>query len=205
MSATRNPRAPDAIQAMTLSRFFFRSPQSAQRYAKRVFDVIASGATLIVLSPLFLVFSLAIKIESRGSVFDKRIEYCYSNQVIQTFRFRCNTESVIGRILLQSGIVQLPILINVIRGEMSIVGPRSYILPPLEISARQLPRDLQNTNFRPGLIGLTKTHLIDDPDRPADIQQQIDEDLSYVKRWSFFLDLKIVAMTFISKRGYTLH
>jgi lipopolysaccharide/colanic/teichoic acid biosynthesis glycosyltransferase len=190
---------------MTLSRFFFRSPQSVQRYAKRVFDVTASAATLIVLSPLFLFISLAIKIASGGPVFDRRIEYCYSNQVIQTLRFCCNTERVLGHILLQSGIVHLPTLINVIRGEMSIVGPRSYIVPPLEISGKQLPRDLRNSNFRPGLIGPAKSHLNDDPGRPADIQQQIDEDLSYVEGWSLFLDLKIVAMAFISKRSYRLH
>ena len=135
-----------------------------QLVVKRAFDIAASVMVLLVLCPLFLLASLAIKVESRGPIFSVKPEYCYNGQRIQVLRFRSRSrrsETVVGRILTRSGLKVLPMLINVLRAEMSIVGPHCHVgLPSIPVSD-QLSRELLNSPFRPGLIRLrspTRAH-----------------------------------------------
>jgi len=138
---------------MALSQEPRGATRSFQIVAKRLFDIIIAATVLIVISPLFLLASLAIKLGSRGPVFSGQIEYCYNNQKIKIFKFRCSTFGGLpthtGRFLFQSGLDRLPMLINVLRGEMSIVGPCSYIAPPSLPPAEHLSAALRR-NFRVG-------------------------------------------------------
>jgi lipopolysaccharide/colanic/teichoic acid biosynthesis glycosyltransferase len=96
-----------------------RSPRSPQLIAKRSFDVSASAAMLVILSPLFLVASLAVTLDSRGPIFSVSRKYCYKDQTIHVLNFRCR-ETFVGSSLTRSGLDRLPMLINVLRGDMSI-------------------------------------------------------------------------------------
>ena len=134
-----------------------RSARSPQLIAKRVFDIIVSTAIMAVLLPLFLLVALAVRLDSRGPIFSISRKYCYNNQTVHVLSFRCS-ETFIGSSLVRSGLDRLPMLINVLRGEMSIVGLRCYIGPPSIPVSDQLSLALRNTAFRPGLVNFEDQH-----------------------------------------------
>jgi lipopolysaccharide/colanic/teichoic acid biosynthesis glycosyltransferase len=133
-----------------------------QRVAKRALDLITATTALVVFSPTLLLVSLAIKLDSRGPVFCTQIRHGYSNQPIPVLKFRSTisisaTEKTscltrVGRLLRQTGADGLPMLINVLRGEMSIVEPCFYVTPPrlLEEPILQIGR---RNKMKPGLTG----------------------------------------------------
>ncbi len=168
-----------------------------QLFVKRGFDIVVSAAGLIVLSPLFLLISVAIKLGSRGPIFSARYEYCYNDQRIRTIKFRTIGSlfftTRIGHFLIQSGIERLPMLINVLRGEMSIVGPRCHITLPSIPGSDQLMLALLNSPFKPGLLSFGGPHE----------RGQIEADLFYVSNWSLLLDAKILFGYLFSKGAYT--
>jgi lipopolysaccharide/colanic/teichoic acid biosynthesis glycosyltransferase len=103
---------------------------------KRAFDIVAATMGLIILSPILLITSIAIKLDSQGPIFIRETLYGYSNRAIQVLKFRVMTTCVegnrinprvtqVGQIVSQAGIDELPQLFNVLRGEMSIVGRRN--------------------------------------------------------------------------------
>src|ERR1700680_4099062 len=111
----------DALQlsalalAMTVTASFRHHPFSAepQLIAKRAFDIIVSAAILALLSPLLLLASLAVRLESRGPIFSLWRKSCYNNQIVNVLNFRC-CNTVIGCSLKRCGLDRLPMLINVL-------------------------------------------------------------------------------------------
>ena len=108
--------------------------------AKRIVDVAAATMGLLLFSPLFLVVSVAIKLNSRGALFVREARYGHKNRPIRLLRFRLVTARAengltgpqltrVGRIISQSGIDELPQLFNVLCGEMSLVGPQPFRHP----------------------------------------------------------------------------
>ena len=95
---------------------------------KRALDVVVSASILVALSPLFLLTALAIKLETNGPIFSVTHENCYNHRSIQILRFRtAEHRGLVGRSLTRSGLDQLPMLFNVLRGDLSIVGPHCQI------------------------------------------------------------------------------
>jgi len=154
-----------------------------QLTVKRALDVALSALGLFVLSPVFLLASVAIAIESDGTVFSAKHVYGLNNQHIRLLSFRCRTdrtETLAGQFLVRSGLDRLPMLINVLRGDLSLVGTHSYILPPQHLDNQAaLPRT--NDFFRPGLFSYE-----------TDQSDTIEADLSYISNWSLLLDAKII-------------
>jgi len=189
------------------------APHTLKLFAKRVIDISAAAISLIVLSPLFLLVSLLIVLGSRGPIFSSEIGYRYNNQTIRIYRFRSNANTPpmgkinssrgTGRFLLRSGIDRIPTLINVLRGEMSVVGLRCYSVPPAALLAMPLPHALQYTKLKPGLWTWTNVRNIQDRDR-LDMKRELEDDLSYVRNWSLMLDIKIILTNLISRTSYTL-
>lgn len=179
------------------------APFGIRRRAKRLFDIVASAATLIVLSPMILVFSVALKIESAEPIFFREVRYAYGNRVIRVFKFRSITlpgdkqrrfrVTPLGRVLRRSGIEALPQFFNVLQGEMSIVGPPSY-------PARQALREtlLPLLNLQPGMTGYLQ--IVESRGKAPTTEQRINDDLYYARNWSLFLDIKIITMTVFSKK-----
>ena len=103
---------------------------------KRVIDIVAATVSLILFSPILLITSIAIKLDSQGPIFIREVRYGYNNRAIQVLKFRVATTCVegsritarvtqLGQMVRQSGIDELPQFLNVLRGEMSIVGRRN--------------------------------------------------------------------------------
>ena len=183
---------------------------SIQLFVKRVFDILVAATGLIALSPLLVIVSLAIKLDSRGPIFVRHVQYWYDGRRIHVINFRCrafvraddeNVTTNIGRILSRSGIDRLPMLLNVLRGEMSIVGPCSYVAPP-SILAGVLPDALPRSKLRPGLLCRAKINVPQNPDVGSYLRQQIADDLLYTTNWSLSLDVSIILRILTSKTSY---
>jgi lipopolysaccharide/colanic/teichoic acid biosynthesis glycosyltransferase len=178
------------------------------RHTKRAFDIIAASISLLLLSPILFITSVAIKLDSRGPIFSREIQYGYKNRTIHVFKFRSTRASPkanylnsdvtrVGRVIRQTGIAELPELLNVLRGDMSIVGPRLHAHRRDQFAYDLMP--LRN-DFKPGITGLTR--LAELREGPGTTDQNFNYDLHYVENWSNWLDLKIIMMTVISKKIY---
>ena len=168
-----------------------------QLIVKRVFDIAAATIVLVLFSPLLLLASLAIKLESQGPIFSVKHVYCYNNQHVRALRFRTRSHrdvTIGGRFLIRTGLDQLPMLINVLRGEMSIVGPHAYVLPPPPLNDHIAPSSLKGP-LRPGLVSL------EGPPISGELSRK-DADLSYISNWSLLLDAKVLFQQVISKHMY---
>lgn len=187
------------------------------RVTKRAIDATAALAALIVFSPIFAIVALAIKLDSRGPIFFVQTRIGRGNQLFKMIKFRSMSDNradgqgaqsaarrddritMVGRFIRASSIDELPQLLNVLWGNMSIVGPRPHALGSRaenllfwEIDARYWHRH----SAKPGLTGLAQvrgyrgaTSLRDD------LTNRLDADLEYVNNWSLWNDFKIMFKT----------
>ena len=152
----------------------------------------------VTLSPLLLLTALAIMLETNGPIFSVTHESYCRRRSIQIVRFRTGEpRGHVGRMLTRSRLDRLPMLFNVLRGDLSIIGPRCRvdILPSLVPDVVANP--LYDNAFRPGLISLELPDELADP-----ILGQNEADLYYVSHWSLWLDLKILLLHLFSKGAY---
>jgi len=165
---------------------------------KRIFDIAAATIALLVLAPLNLVVSVAIKVTSRGPVFIREPVYGYKNRAIQVLKFRSTTARTkddcinsrvtrVGQVLRRTGIDGLPQLLNVLRGDMSIVGPRPYTSPQHLFDSGIVS---MLDNVKPGMTDWRQ--LTACRDGFVSIEQRINDDLYYVKHWSLIRDIEII-------------
>jgi lipopolysaccharide/colanic/teichoic acid biosynthesis glycosyltransferase len=187
-----------------------RGPErNFQLGVKRVFDILIAAVVLLLLSPLFLVVAIAVKLDSIGTVFARQPRYCYDNRLIHILRFRCTTTDQtdtitrIGLQLSRNELDKLPMLINVLRGDMSIVGLCSFARPPSLLFSPEFPDALRRSKLRPGLLfrDKLKSHH---SETQGGTRWQIEDDLFYVTCWSIWLDAKIIVKRLISKSFYTI-
>jgi lipopolysaccharide/colanic/teichoic acid biosynthesis glycosyltransferase len=178
--------------------------------AKRAFDIIVATVGLTLLSPMFLLVSIAIKAGSRGPVFSPLTVYGYKNEITRLLKFR--TAIVwgqrkalqhvprVGTILRRTRIDDLPLLINVLRGEMSIVGPAPY--GTASFVAEQTSLIQQRQSVKPGLIGWAQVHGCRCEENDKVVRQRIEFDQYYIANWSFLFDMRIILMALLSKHAY---
>jgi Undecaprenyl-phosphate glucose phosphotransferase len=188
---------------------------------KRTFDILAAIAGLVTLSPLFMLVAVAIKLDSRGPVFFRQTRHGYNNEIIRVFKFRSMTMmedghearqatkndprvTPVGRLLRRTNIDELPQLINVLTGEMSIVGPRPHPIALNEMFQKQISPLSRRHNVKPGITGWAQVNgYRGETDTLEKMQRRFEHDLHYIDNWSFLFDLKIIVSTLFSKRAYT--
>lgn len=181
---------------------------------KRLEDVILASILLVALSPLFLVICLLIKLDSRGPVLFRQERSGVDNRRIQIFKFRSmhhdpnpdpavpqtlrNDPRVtrVGGLLRRSSLDELPQLLNVLRGEMSLVGPRPHAAVHNEKYARLIDGYLGRHRMKPGITGWAQVKgLRGGVDSVEEMKRRLDHDRYYVANWSLLLDIKILLMT----------
>jgi Undecaprenyl-phosphate glucose phosphotransferase len=205
------------VTAMQIS----RPPLSAaDLFIKRAFDILAATCGLLLLSPLFLMVSLAIKLHSPGPVFFRQRRHGYNNRTIRVFKFRSMTTledgrdfkqvvrhdprvTRVGRILRRTNIDELPQLLNVLSGEMSIVGPRPHATAHNRMFEEKILPFSRRHNVKPGITGWAQVNgCRGETDTLEKMQRRLEHDLYYIDNWSFLLDVKIIFMTLFSKNAY---
>jgi lipopolysaccharide/colanic/teichoic acid biosynthesis glycosyltransferase len=180
-----------------------------RRAAKRAFDIAVAIAGLALFSPMFLLVAIAVKTSSRGPIFHPQTGYGYNNEDVRILKFRTilvgehgkvlQYVTRVGAVLRQTGIDGLPLLINVLRGDMSIVGPAPYGVAPF--FAEQISLIQQRQSVKPGLTGWAQVHGCRGGSDDA-VRQRIEFDHYYIENWSFLFDIKIILMALISKDTY---
>lgn len=180
------------------------------RVVKRALDLLISVLALLLLSPLFLIAALAVKLSSKGPVIFRQKRLGRGGREFDFYKFRSmvvNAEKTgsgvysakddprvtkVGRILRASSIDELPQLINILKGDMSLIGPR----PPLTYHPWPIGdySDWQRHMFdvRPGITGWTQTHGRKD----VEWHRRIELNIWYAEHVSFLLDLRIFFLTF---------
>ena len=190
------------------------------KYVKRFTDVLISSIALVILSPLFLLIAVAIKLESKGPVFFEHKRIGKNGKEIKILKFRSmvdNAEDLIkkftpeqmkefkqnfklendprvtkfGKFLRKTSLDELPQLINIIRGDLSIIGPRPVILPELEKYENNKRKFLSIT---PGLTGYWAANGRSN----TSYEQRMQMELYYIDNISLKLDLKIFFKTILS-------
>jgi lipopolysaccharide/colanic/teichoic acid biosynthesis glycosyltransferase len=193
---------------------FTKNPATLfEQAAKRAFDIIAATIGLMIFSPMFLLVPIAIKIDSRGPVFRLQMRHGYHNEKIAALKFRStmvtqagkNTPFVtrFGGVLRRTGIDALPQLINILRGEMSIVGPAPFVAAPNKIFAEEIS-SIQRHRVKPGIIGWAQVNGCWGESNTREVtRRRIEYDSYYIDNWSFLFDIKIILMNLFSKDSYS--
>ena len=182
--------------------------------AKRAEDIAISIALLLLLAPLLALIALVIKLDSAGPVMFRQERYGFNNNRFLIYKFRTmQHETVpdrlvqqatrndprvtrIGFFLRRSSLDELPQLFNVLRGEMSLVGPRPHAAAHNKKYAQLIDGYLARHRVKPGLTGLAQVHgARGETESLQQMKRRLDYDLAYIANWSMYLDLEVLLMT----------
>jgi len=206
----------ERLQDIPLLTFSTTPTNEFALFIKRVMDVVISSACLVALSPLFLIVSLLIKTTSKGPIFFKQARsglyfrtftmYKFRSMVLDAEEMKRDLRQLnemdgpifkissdpritgIGKWIRKTSIDELPQLINVLKGEMSLVGPRPH---PVEESRDYTSWQRRRLSMKPGITGLWQTGGRSD----TTFAESMKHDLNYIDNWSLWLDMKILAKT----------
>ena len=177
-------------------------------FAKRAFDASVSFLLLVLLSPLLLGLAIAIKLSSPGPVFFKQERIGLNKKKFVMYKFRSmrvndtqdtawssqtdDRRTRVGALMRKTSLDELPQLLNTLKGDMSLVGPRPEIPYYVEQFRETVPLYMVKYQVRPGMTGWAQVNgYRGDTSIPA----RVEHDLWYIENWSFGLDLKILLMT----------
>jgi exopolysaccharide biosynthesis polyprenyl glycosylphosphotransferase len=180
------------------------------RVSKRVFDVAVSSLMLVVFSPVILLTALLVKVFAPGPVFYRQSRMGFDGRVFEMLKFRTmrvdaekETGAVwasrddprrtpLGRVLRELSLDELPQLLNVLRGDMSVVGPRPERPELIEQFKKQIPRYMLRHKVKAGLTGLAQVRGFRGN---TSLEKRIESDLYYIEHWTIGLDLEILLRT----------
>jgi putative colanic acid biosynthesis UDP-glucose lipid carrier transferase len=190
------------------------SLDSNQYLLKRSLDVVGSIALLIVVSPLFIFVSFLIKISDRGPIFYHQLRHGQFGKEFYMVKFRSmvvgsdysdqqvtpddKRVTMIGKIIRKTSFDEIPQLLNVLKGEMSLVGPRPHIISETNLYSKKLIRFLSRHQVKPGLTGLAQIRTRGKTNSLELMQTKLESDLEYINEWTFYKDIKILLSTPIS-------
>lgn len=175
-------------------------------FIKRLFDIIVSILALIILAIPMLIVSICIKIEDGSPIIFKQLRmgknlkpfYIYKFRTMKTQREELNSEltheemvTKVGKVLRATSIDELPQLINILKGEMSFIGPRPWIMEYYEFFTEEQKR---RSEVKPGITGLAQAN----GRNALNIFKKIDYDIEYVNNMSLWLDIRIFFLSIIA-------
>lgn len=180
---------------------------------KRFEDLIISAGLLVLLAPFFLLIGILIKLESSGPVFFKQRRYGRDGREILVWKFRTMTVTEdgneikqaerndqrvtkIGAWLRKLSLDELPQLINVFLGTMSLVGPRPHAVAHNEYYRKKVDGYMIRHQIKPGITGLAQIRgYRGETSRLEDMALRVEHDLQYIRNWNLLLDIKILLLT----------
>lgn len=187
---------------------------------KRALDASVALVALVLLAPLFAVIALAIKLDSAGPVFFRQRRQGQNNAIFRIFKFRSMTVAEdgpvvvqavrhdsrvtrVGRFLRSTSLDELPQLINVLLGDMSLVGPRPHAIAHDDEFERTFDLFSRRRRVKPGITGWAQINGYRGETKTAeDIQRRMEYDLYYIDHWSIWFDLEILVRTlFVFAKG----
>lgn len=192
----------------------------ADQLSKRCFDFAVAGAALVILAPLLVMVAILIKLDSRGPVLFTQVRYGYRKQPIRVLKFRTMFDGCsdgefhetrvgdrritqLGRLLRRTNIDELPQIFNVLRGDMSLVGPRPHALAHQDAFEGLLARYARRHAVKPGITGWAQVNDFRGATDTLDkMKYRLEHDLFYIDNWSLLLDIQIVALTLLSPKAY---
>ncbi len=181
---------------------------------KRLEDITIGAIILLLSAPLWPLIALAIKIDSPGPVFFVQRRRGRYQTTIEMLKFRTMTVmengsdvrqaevgdrrvTAVGRILRRTSLDELPQLFNVLKGDMSLVGPRPHALAHDEEFARHVEVYPNRHQMRPGMTGLAQvTGHRGSTTAPGSLEGRVEADMTYIANWTLLLDFKILRRTF---------
>jgi Undecaprenyl-phosphate glucose phosphotransferase len=213
----------DAFGAVPLLDVYGRPLTFAQVFVKAAFDRLAAGFGIVALSPVLLAVALAIKLDSRGPVLFRQNRYGFGDRVIQVFKFRTmkadggdvNGErqtaandprlTRIGGFLRRWSLDELPQLLNVLRGEVSLVGPRPHAVS-MHVKRRRnediVPDYALRHHVKPGITGWAQVNGHHGPvETERALRRRVAYDLDYINHWSLWFDIRIILKTLLVAFG----
>jgi len=191
---------------------------------KRLCDFVIGGIALLVLMPLLALLSILIKLDSNGPALFHQQRLGRNRELIKVYKFRTMYQNYstpvptatsfiqtqkgdprvtrIGAILRKTSLDELPQLFNVLQGSMSLVGPRPHPLPLDEQYKHIIPALNSRYAVKPGVTGWAQINgFRGETTRVEDMVARVEHDRHYIKNWTLWLDIKIIAVTAI--KGWT--
>ena len=184
---------------------------------KWIFDKLVALTALILLSPVMIATAIAIKLDSKGQVFFKQKRHGFNNELIEIYKFRSMRTDMldatasklvtkddprvtrVGKFIRKTSIDELPQFFNVLRGELSVVGPRPHALAAKAdniLYYEAVEGYFARHKVKPGITGWAQIHgWRGETDTVDKIMQRVQHDLYYIEKWSILLDIYIVFMT----------
>ncbi|MBP5252585.1 MAG: undecaprenyl-phosphate glucose phosphotransferase [Lachnospiraceae bacterium] len=186
---------------------------SGNIFVKRLFDIFASFIGIVITSPIMLIVAILIKLTSKGPVIFKQERVGLHNKPFKMYKFRSmrvqsekkekkgwttkNDPRVtsVGRFIRKTSIDELPQLFNILKGDMSLVGPRPERPQFVEKFMEEIPRYNVKHQVRPGLTGWAQVNGLRGD---TSIRKRVEYDIYYIENWSVMFDIRIILMTFIT-------
>jgi Undecaprenyl-phosphate glucose phosphotransferase len=191
------------------------------KFLKRVFDIMASTLCIMIFSPVMLLTAIIIKITSPGPVIFKQERVGLERKTFTMYKFRSMKlqkdedevyqwttaydprKTAFGNFIRRTSIDELPQLFNVLKGDMSLIGPRPERPHFVEKFKEEIPKYMVKHQVRPGITGWAQVHGWRGD---TSISKRIEHDIYYIENWSFLMDIKILWMTlfkgFVNKNAY---
>lgn len=215
-----NSRISD-VDGLPVIHLMDEAPFDFRRVLKRGMDIAFSISVLALLGPLLSAIALAVKISSRGPVFYKQRRMGLNGQTFEMLKFRSmpvgtesqsgavwatkneNRATRVGSFLRKTSLDELPQFFNVLKGDMSVVGPRPERPVFIERFRHEIPGYMLRHKTKAGITGWAQVHGWRGN---TSLEKRIEFDLYYIQNWSLFLDLKIMALTvakgFVNENAY---
>jgi Undecaprenyl-phosphate glucose phosphotransferase len=221
-------RVLDRFENIQLSKFgpmaslqLTRMPLSRlERFEKRAFDLVVAGAALLLLTPVLVLVAIMVKLDSAGPVLFLQHRYGFNQKPFRIIKFRTMRTLDDGVIIPQAkrddprvtkvgywlrrwNIDEIPQLFNVLKGDMSLVGPRPHALSHNHEYEQRISLYARRHNVKPGITGWAQINgFRGETDSDHKMQRRVEYDLYYIDNWSLWLDLQILIRTLISPSSY---
>lgn len=207
------------IGGLALLNLHERPLAGAAWWVKAVEDRLVALFVLLLAAPVMLTIALMVKLDSRGPVFFRQRRYGFQGETIEVWKFRTMHDALcgpadaadprqatrhdprvtrVGRLLRRTSLDELPQFLNVLRGDMSIVGPRPHAVAHDERWSRMIDGYLARARVKPGITGWAQINgLRGETNVAGRLERRVQYDLYYIENWSLWFDLVIILRTLV--------